>query len=360
MTDDDRARRLLSGPRGRRLCAELLAPLDGGAVPFWWPVLPERHAALDDVRAALPRTDLDAVAQQWRLDEALQASVDRAMYWQEPDEIDVVLADDAIAAELAPVADAVARAPASQWWTQSMARESQHAIAWPGTTPEQPRPPRTSAARAALEGWREKKLAGEVRAARERLADPRAAFSGEWWSTPALAGLVVTVRSRLEDPRSGAGIRVPLAVPVGLTLVEDEMGRPTARTWLIDPPATARTYEISGPEAWTALVEQHPLVVTASKRHDWWRVTGWDGAWLIPDWAAVATRFDAVHLPVDGYLSTAGRALAVDVPGAPARTLLAGWDPDATWWLTDVLPEPGEPTDWRRRDEDVPRWEPVG
>jgi hypothetical protein len=67
-----------------------------------------------------------------------------------------------------------------------------------------------------------------------------------------------------------------------------------------------------------------------------------------------------VHLTVDSYLSTAGRALTVDVPGAPARTVLAGWDPDATWWLADVLPEPGEPTDWRRRDDEPPRWEPAG
>ena len=46
-----------------------------------------------------------------------------------------------------------------------------------------------------------------------------------------------------------------------------------------------------------------------------------------------------------------GRALPVAVPGPATRTVLAGWDPDATWWLADVLPEPGEPTDWRRRED---------
>ena len=73
---------------------------------------------------------------------------------------------------------------------------------------------------------------------------------------------------------------------------------------------------------------------------------------------AVGREFDAVHLTVDGYLSTAGRALPVDVPGAgrPVRTLLGGWDPDATWWLTDVLPALGAPTDWRRQDDEPPRW----
>ena len=48
---------------------------------------------------------------------------------------------------------------------------------------------------------------------------------------------------------------------------------------------------------------------------------------------------DAVHLTVDAYLSAAGRALPVELPagGAPACTVLAGWDPDVTWWISDVL-----------------------
>jgi hypothetical protein len=210
---------------------------------------------------------------------ALQDSVDRAVYWQEPDELDAVFADDDAAAHLLSVAEAVATAPASQWWTEPTAREDQHAVVWPDGGPTQPGRPTTTGARAALDGWREQALAAEVRAARERPADPRAAWSGEWWSTPAMAGLVVTSRSRPGDPRNGTSIRVPLPVPVGLTLVEDELGWPTARTWLVAAPATARIHEISGPEAWTTLVEAHPFDVSASKRHDWWRVTGWDGAW---------------------------------------------------------------------------------
>ena len=66
------------------------------------------------------------------------------------------------------------------------------------------------------------------------------------------------------------------------------------------------------------------------------------GAWLIPDWVAVASDYDAVHLAVIGYLTTAGRAL----PVLDACTVLAGWDPDQTFWLTDILKESGEPTEW--------------
>lgn len=360
MSDDDRARQLLAGPRGRRVCAELLAPPADGGATLRWPVLPERQAALADVRGAVARTDLDALAQPWRLDVALQESVDRAMYWQPPDDVDAVLADEEVAALLEPVAAAVARATGSRWWTEPLEPGTQHAVGWPRGDGALPDRPRTSGARAALDAWREDELASEVRAARERPADPRASWSGTWWSTPALAGLVVTTRSRPEDPRSSAGIRAPLDLPVRLTLIEDELGWETARTWPVYPPSTAQVFEITGPDAWTVLVADHPLGVSASRRHDWWRVTGWDGTWLIPDWAAVAERFDAVHLTVDGYLSAAGRGLPVDVPGPPARTVLAGWDPDATWWLTDVLPELGEATDWRRRDDEPPRWEPVG
>ena len=66
----------------------------------------------------------------------------------------------------------------------------------------------------------------------------------------------------------------------------------------------------------------------------------------------------AVHVAVDGYLSAAGRALPVEHPSGPAATVLAGWDPDATWWLTDVRPGLGAPTDWRCADDR--HWQPAG
>ena len=66
--------------------------------------------------------------------------------------------------------------------------------------------------------------------------------------------------------------------------------------------------------------------------------------------------FDGVYLSVDGYLSTAGRALPVHVRslGDQVATVLGGWDPDATWWLTDVATGLGTPVDWRRDDHTHP------
>ncbi|OMQ16224.1 hypothetical protein A7K94_0203970, partial [Modestobacter sp. VKM Ac-2676] len=186
----------------------------------------------------------------------------------------------------------------------------------------------------------------------DRPADPRANWSGDWWSTPVLAGLVVT--TGLLPGRTAA----PVPAATRLLLVEDELSWETAATWPVPVPDWARVLEITGPQDWVDLVLRHPLDVTASRRHDWWRATGAVGPLLIPDWSAVAGEFEAVHLTVDGYLSTAGRALPADRVGTPGWTVLAGWDPDATWWLTDLF-ELGEQVNWRRRDDEPPRWTPA-
>jgi hypothetical protein len=82
--------------------------------------------------------------------------------------------------------------------------------------------------------------------------------------------------------------------------------------------------------------------VTKARRHDWWRATGEDHTWAIPDYPAIAVDYDAIHLTVGGYLSTAGRA----IQAGGAHTVLAGWNPDETWWLTDSPRRHGEPVTW--------------
>ncbi len=65
---------------------------------------------------------------------------------------------------------------------------------------------------------------------------------------------------------------------------------------------------------------------------------------------AVAAEVDAVPLTVAGYLAAAGTAIAVDEDTA---SVIAGWDPDATFWLT-VRPEPKEePEAWAWDDDRV-------
>lgn len=73
----------------------------------------------------------------------------------------------------------------------------------------------------------------------------------------------------------------------------------------------------------------------------------------------MARDWDAVHLTTLAYLETAGRVLAVPGDGAAAGaagepiTLLGGWNPGATLWLTDEVRVAGEPSQrWAHRDRD--------
>ena len=79
--------------------------------------------------------------------------------------------------------------------------------------------------------------------------------------------------------------------------------------------------------------------MTAQRRHDWYRATGREGRWVIPEWAAVAERYDGVHLSVEGYLEAATTAIPVSDGWA---SVIAGCDPDTTWWLSDAVTPTGE------------------
>ena len=173
----------------------------------------------------------------------------------------------------------------------------------------------------------------DERSADDRPEDPAAPYGGRWWSSPAHSRLPVTTRG------------LPALGAVGLALVEGGLDGRSARCWPVAPEDGARVYEICGPDQWAELVERYPLDVSKFRRHDWWRATGWSGRWLIPDYATVAADWDAVHVSVAGYLTTAGLTIPA---GGGASTMLAGWDPDATWWLDDILSFISPPENWRK------------
>jgi len=337
---------LLAGPRGRSLCTNLLddrlAARDR-RVPGAWPDALHYLRMGDTVRTAsklgtcVDMADLSATPFDGNaLLAGLQAAVDFAWYWQEPDEEDRGFAGEAAREALRPVAEAVVAAlaaPDVRWWTAPVDRDRQRYVQFLDQQPL-PEPAPTGAAET-IAAWLVSTLEDE-RAAHDRPADPAAPYSGRWWSTPALSRLLVTTRA------------LPALGAVRLALAEDGLGWQSARCWPAVPDDGARVYEIRGPGQWAELVDRYPLDVSKSRRHDWWRVTGWAGRWLIPDYAAAAADWDAVHVTVAGYLSTAGIA----IPACDgARTMLAGWDPDATWWLTDVLSFASPPEDWRKDDQ---------
>jgi hypothetical protein len=96
--------------------------------------------------------------------------------------------------------------------------------------------------------------------------------------------------------------------------------------------------------------------VSGSRLPDWRRSApggaSFEGRLLIPDWLAVARRYDAVHLTPAAYFTAAGRLLPVE-PGV--ATMIAGWGPDATYWLTGTPPL-AAPVELRRFDSPDIGW----
>ncbi|WP_019182360.1 hypothetical protein [Microbacterium yannicii] len=76
---------------------------------------------------------------------------------------------------------------------------------------------------------------------------------------------------------------------------------------------------------------------------------------MIPDWERVAARWDAVHLTTLGYLSTATTLVEID---EEYGSVIGGWAPDSTIWLTDVAREwTPQRQEWTRPQDDW-RWCP--
>jgi hypothetical protein len=267
----------------------------------------------------------------------LAEAVNAARYWQEPDETDELLLKPTVLTALGPIANSLSDSLAAWLRPTSVALDRQCFVQW--TDEHKLPPPSLAGAATKLARWKASAIADE-RKATDRPKDPAARWSGRWWSTPALSDLVTTTRSL-----TGLGA-------TKLTLVEDSLGWKRARVWPLAPAPGSRVYEISDPTAWTDLVARYPLDVSLSKRHDWWRTTGVDGPWLMPDWSAVAADYDGVHLTVPGYLATAGRYLAVRQSG----TVLAGWNPDETYWLNDVLRPGSGPSEWQSNESQPPTW----
>lgn len=347
---------LLDGPRGRMLCLELAKIRDPGVgeaaadlaynadlaaghatVMFGWNEQGEAFQTSDPIRqprfsreqlvARVAQAAADAVASGIRakdLLEALQRSVDHAAYWQPPRGEEILAVDPDMRVALTPIAEAVAGHPDTAWWRRARTAE-QWAIEWDPNGDGAPfdpigQPPAD---------WTAETRAEEAEAHRTRPADPTALWGGSWWSLP------------WRTPASTG--EMPDGTPVRLLLVEDAFG--WERAVAIPVRGAGETLEIRDAADWVDLCRRFPLEVTASRRHEWYRVSGHTGIWVIPDWGRVAGQWDAVHLSIWAYLTLAGRALPVD---AERATMVAGFGPDVTGWLTGAVREVAGPrVPWR-------------
>lgn len=356
---------LLAGPRGRRLLLEFALasekptsptqpesyPLNSAVFHASYHLDPgkERIAFFTRVGDEGPTTPLirpyvgpEVVAEQLAslilaeatpelVRQALQKSVEWAMYWQPPEGIDVLAATDVVVEQLRRVADHLAAAPAATWWSQGLAPAAQWCVVWDEDSVGFRIPPMDRA----LQAWRE-----EIQQRETRLAGTGQEYNNEWWSIP-------------PSPIRVSTRELPDGTPAGLHGSEDTYGWDKGWAQRVTPPAGARVCEITGAHAWAQLCRRFPLEVTAQHWSQWRRTTGYDGGWVIPDYVQVAQHFDAVHLTVRGYLATAGRAVPVDEDHA---AMLAGWNPDETFWLIDNVTIDHSAVAWTRDNTDT--WQP--
>ena len=303
----------------------------------WHPSDPKRRAMLLQTLHSIDPTPLAGWTDVVSLVPAVRDAVGSAMYWQEPDDVDVLLRDREVRAALEPIAEALVRSPATAWWGEGVDLASLRFTA-SIEDDDEATPARIRRQSISWQRWRRELLqrSGDLRLT--SAGPPATAASGFWWSTPSKPGVITTTR-----PIPGLGA-------VDLVWEEDTADPQTVAVWSMTAAGAPRIFEIDGPSAWVDLVRRYPLDTTGEHRGDWYRVTGRDGAWHTPDWAAAAADYDAVHLTVAGYLVTASRSLRVSSDGS-VGTVLAGWGPDQTWWLNDLLEPATAPERWSRLDE---------
>jgi hypothetical protein len=288
--------RLVSSPSDANANADAVAPGAGRGQP---PPRPGRRAA--DIVAAQVTTEAGNLSELAECDDQL-ALLQAFAAVMLPGAIETAAAPYLAAAveSLLPAADALAQAPAAQWWWEPPDCGRQRWLGGEG------QPARGPALTAALQAQADADAEEEDRT---------------WWSPP-LGGGVFT----------STGPIGPLpAVEAGCEL--DGAGEERFELWAVAISSRARIWNITGPDDWGRLVARYPRDVTASRRHDWSRFTGRDGTWLLPDWPRAASDWDGVHLSIAGYISATGRAITA----GEAATVLAGWGPDQTLWLNDVF-----------------------
>lgn len=356
------AKLLLAGPRGRRFLLEYALETELQRNPvrtdetFGQAVVYASHRLdPDDMTASAVfgwvttngqpfEVTVEEVAQRLNalgLDEptpsllrhALVAAVDSARYWQDPDGADILAATPEMVTELHRVASHIAVSPFITWWYTPVDIWAQYAVRWEDT----PLKTIPDNIQATLLAARQEIQNDERQAQAELDADPRLGVGGEWWSHP--------------DFRLPSSTRLlGNGGPAGLWFVEDSFGWERADSVKLIVPPGVRVFEIEGAADWVELCARFPLEVTAQKRREWYSLTGHAGRWVVPDWVQVAAHYDAVHLQVGAYLAVAGVAIPID-DNTGTASLIAGWNPDETYWLSSNIAYGQQYTRWELRDD---------
>jgi hypothetical protein len=271
------------------------------------------HPSTEDVADLLGAAPLESITPH-DVDLALRNAIDSASYWQSPDGDDLLAAHPEMRPGLLRVAESLLDRHEVSWWGADRMTD-QWCLQCEGAT-------------SSADEWRP--LPDPSQDLHAILRDDLN-HSGAWWSIPPVPWTI----GRL---------------PEGAAFMEDSGGATQIAHPVQDP---GRTLEIRGPEDWVDLCRRFPVDVTKSRKANWKATTGRKGRWVVPDWSRVANVYDAVHLTVFGYLTTAGRVLPVD---ERAATVMAGSTADGTWWLNRVPVPTGGPTTTIVYDDEGDRW----
>lgn len=268
------------------------------------------------------------------LREALDESVGNAMYWQPPDGEDTLFSDPILTKALEPAARHVSDSGIVQEWMNLSTAENQWLIEWRGEGAEHTWHPGLVSAAEQFSQWKHDLNEAEVRSQEDLRGPVENAVSGEWWSNP--PGGLFRSFGTFDDQ-----------APIGLYCVEDGFGWREAAVQRVEPMLVKPVFHIEAPEDWVDLCLRYPAEVSASRRGTWFETTGRDGRWVQPDWQAVAEDYDGVHLSLTAYLAAAGELLEVS---DEAASLIAGWNPDETYWFTDDVKRHGDFQTWKLED----------
>ncbi|WP_152348736.1 hypothetical protein [Brevibacterium sp. CFH 10365] len=338
-----------------------------------------------DVAARL-RLVTPVIPTQDDLENEMAEVISGAMYWQPPHGHNQIASDPVVREALRRFAEILIDTGLLDSWSLALNPNDQWALAWddevhrgslPAVFDLEPGPADSSEEHPeitltdlhptstgsgihppwGLGEWLADVLTTETDYRHDFVKNPLGEVSGEWCSTPP-GGLW-----------SSTGTW-PHGTPIGVELVEDDFGLERARACRLRLRSDARIAEIRGPADWADLCRRYPLDVTAQRRQVWFEATDRKGRWVIPDWSQVSEEFDGVHVGLAGYLRTAGAVIDVaeahlgeasetfpTVGNTDDRTasLMAGWHPDTTFWLNDVIDAVTEVVEWHY-DDDADRW----
>jgi hypothetical protein len=263
---------------------------------------------------------------------ALESYIDNRVFLLDGDDprgrVSNIIHDAIVTQNLLLVREALSLAQGATWLSSDVDRSRQAFVDWSDTG----EPPDLSTSDALQKTEAEVFARGRPVMDRiRRLGRERAA--GAWWSAPAGAGLPCTTR------------KLDSVTAAGLICRDDSLGESRACAWDVHVAADAAVAEIHDVPDWQQLVTASPRLVSDSRQEEWSQRFGLPGPWFLPDWGELAGRWDGVHLSVYGYLRCQGQI----APVSDGRTVLVGWDPDATYWLRDAITLAGtSPDRWVR------------